>query len=212
MIKMKYYSYFCMITLLINAGCLRQEEASIKTDLEEVELDIIKKVNMETIVLGGGCFWCTEAVFEKLDGIKDVISGYAGGEILNPTYKQICTGNTGHAEVIKITFDPAVISFTAVLDIFGDCHDPTTLNRQGADVGTQYRSTIMYLSEKQKELAIQWKEKLSKKLEDPVVTEIVAVPVFYSAEEYHQDYYRKNPNEGYCNFVIRPKLKKLNLE
>jgi len=212
MIKMKYYSYFCMIALLINAGCLRQEEASIKTDLEEVELDIIKEVNMETIVLGGGCFWCTEAVFEKLDGIKDVISGYAGGEILNPTYKQICTGNTGHAEVIKITFDPAVISFTAVLDIFGDCHDPTTLNRQGADVGTQYRSTIMYLSEKQKELAIQWKAKLSKKLEDPVVTEIVAVPVFYSAEEYHQDYYRKNPNEGYCNFVIRPKLKKLNLE
>jgi len=212
MIKMKYYSYFCMIALLINAGCLRQEEASIKTDFEEVELDIIKKVNMETIVLGGGCFWCTEAVFEKLDGIKDVISGYAGGEILNPTYKQICTGNTGHAEVIKITFDPAVISFTAVLDIFGDCHDPTTLNRQGADVGTQYRSTIMYLSDKQKELAIQWKEKLSKKLEDPVVTEIVAVPVFYSAEEYHQDYYRKNPNEGYCNFVIRPKLKKLNLE
>lgn len=212
MIKMKYYSYFCMIALLINAGCLRQEEASIKNDLEEVELDIIKKVNMETIVLGGGCFWCTEAVFEKLDGIKDVISGYAGGEILNPTYKQICTGNTGHAEVIKITFDPAVISFTAVLDIFGDCHDPTTLNRQGADVGTQYRSTIMYLTEKQKELAIQWKEKLSKKLEDPVVTEIVAVPVFYSAEEYHQDYYRKNPNEGYCNFVIRPKLKKLNLE
>ena len=212
MIKMKYYSYFCMIALLINAGCLRQEEASIKTDLEEVELDIIKKVNMETIVLGGGCFWCTEAVFEKLDGIKDVISGYAGGEILNPTYKQICTGNTGHAEVIKITFDPAVISFTAVLDIFGDCHDPTTLNRQGADVGTQYRSTIMYLSDKQKELAIQWKEKLSKKLENPVVTEIVAVPVFYSAEEYHQDYYRKNSNEGYCNFVIRPKLKKLNLE
>ncbi|MDC0920999.1 peptide-methionine (S)-S-oxide reductase MsrA [Opitutales bacterium] len=209
---MKYYSYFCMIALLINAGCLRQEEASIKTDLEEVELDIIKKVNMETIVLGGGCFWCTEAVFEKLDGIKDVISGYAGGEILNPTYKQICTGNTGHAEVIKITFDSAVISFTAILDIFGDCHDPTTLNRQGADVGTQYRSTIMYLSEKQKELAIQWKEKLNKKLEDPVVTEIVAVPVFYSAEEYHQDYYRKNPNEGYCNFVIRPKLKKLNLE
>jgi peptide-methionine (S)-S-oxide reductase len=201
-----------MIAVLINAGCLRQEEVSIKTDSEEVELDIIKEVNMETIVLGGGCFWCTEAVFEKLDGIKDVISGYAGGEILNPTYKQICTGNTGHAEVIKIKFDPSVISFTKILDIFGDCHDPTTLNRQGADVGTQYRSTIMYLSEKQKELAIKWKAKLSNKLEDPVVTEIVAVPIFYSAEEYHQDYYRKNPNEGYCNFVIRPKLKKLNLE
>ena len=212
MIKMKYYSYFCMIAVLINASCLRQEEVSIKTDSEEVELDIIKEVNMETIVLGGGCFWCTEAVFEQLDGIKDVISGYAGGEILNPTYKQICTGNTGHAEVIKINFDPSVISFTKILDIFGNCHDPTTLNRQGADVGTQYRSTIMYLSEKQKELAIKWKAKLSKKLEDPVVTEIVAVPVFYSAEEYHQDYYRKNPNEGYCNFVIRPKLKKLNLE
>ena len=212
MIKIKYYSYFCMVAVLITAGCLRQEDVSVKTDLEELELDIKNEVNMETIVLGGGCFWCTEAVFEKLDGIKDVISGYAGGEILNPTYKQICTGNTGHAEVIKITFNPSVISLTRILDIFGDCHDPTTLNRQGADVGTQYRSTIMYLSEKQKELAIQWKTKLNKKLEDPVVTEIVAVPVFYSAEEYHQDYYRKNPNEGYCNFVIRPKLKKLNLE
>ena len=157
-------------------------------------------------------FWCTEAVYEKIEGISDVISGYAGGKIPNPTYKQICTGTTGHAEVIKITFDPSTISYAKILEIFGNCHDPTTLNRQGADVGTQYRSTIMYLNDMQKETALEWKAKLSEKLVDPVVTEIVPSPVFYPAEDYHQDYYRKNPNQGYCNFVIRPKLKKLNLE
>ena len=167
---------------------------------------------MEVSIIGGGCFWCTEAVFEKIKGIRDVVSGYAGGEVLNPTYKQICTGTTGHAEVIKITFDPSIISFSEILNLFGECHDPTTLNRQGADVGTQYRSTIMYLSDEQKSLAIEWKNRLSQKLEDPVVTEIVAAPIFYPAEDYHQDYYKKNPNQGYCSFVIRPKLKKLNLE
>ena len=210
--KLKILKFLTFFAVLINVGCLPQDVVANKISSKSAKMDKDTNKTMETSILGGGCFWCTEAVYERIDGIKDVISGYAGGEIANPKYKQICTGKTGHAEVIKITFDPAVISFTGILDIFGDCHDPTTLNRQGADVGTQYRSTIMYLSEKQKELAIQWKAKLSKKLEDPVVTEIVAVPVFYSAEEYHQDYYRKNPNEGYCNFVIRPKLKKLNLE
>ena len=214
MIKFKNYSYsyLLILTAFLTIGCLHQEEVSIKTDIDGIELKDKKKELMETSVLGGGCFWCTEAVFERIDGIKDVISGYAGGEPPNPTYKQICTGETGHAEVIKITFDPAVIKFTKILDIFGDCHDPTTLNRQGADTGTQYRSTIMYLSEQQKEQAHQWKEQLSQKFEDPVVTEIVPAPIFYIAEEYHQDYYKKNPNQGYCSFVIRPKLKKLNLE
>ena len=141
-----------------------------------------------------------------------MISGYAGGKIPDPTYKQICTGLTGHAEVIKIIFDTKVVSYEKLLNIFGDAHDPTTLNRQGADVGTQYRSTIMYLNDSQKEIATKWKSSLSSKLVDPVVTEIVPAPTFYKAEEYHQDYYERNPNQGYCNFVIRPKLKKLNLE
>lgn len=163
-------------------------------------------------VLGGGCFWCTEAVFEKIDGILEAVSGYAGGQTQNPTYKDICTGNSGHAEVIKIKFNPQVISYGKILEIFGEAHDPTTLNRQGADIGTQYRSTIMYLSESQKKDAEDWKKTLSKKLVDPVVTEIVPAPKFYRAEDYHQDYYEKNPNQGYCSFVIRPKLKKLGLE
>ena len=163
-------------------------------------------------VLGGGCFWCTEAVFEKIDGILEAVSGYAGGQTQNPTYKDICTGNSGHAEVIKIKFNPQVISYGKILEIFGEAHDPTTLNRQGADIGTQYRSTIMYLSESQKKDSEDWKKTLSKKLVDPVVTEIVPAPKFYRAEDYHQDYYEKNPNQGYCSFVIRPKLKKLGLE
>jgi len=166
----------------------------------------------EVAIIGGGCFWCTEAVFEMYDGVKEVVSGYAGGATKNPTYKEICTGATGHAEVIKIVYDPTVISYRKILSVFGECHDPTTLNRQGADVGTQYRSTIMYLSEEQQKIAVAWKKTLTEKLIDPVVTEIVEAPVFYPAEDYHQDYYKKNPNQGYCTFVIRPKLKKLKLE
>jgi len=190
-------------------GCLANNEITSNT------LSSVSDKNneqLETAIIGGGCFWCTEAVFEKVDGVKEAISGYAGGKNPNPTYKEICTGLTGHAEVIKILFDPAKISFREILEIFGDAHDPTTLNRQGADVGTQYRSTIMYLNESQKQTAEKWKIELNAKLQDPVVTEIVPAPKFYEAEKYHQDYYDKNPNQGYCNFVIRPKLKKLNLE
>lgn len=173
------------------------------TSLEEAQ---------EVAILGGGCFWCTEAVFEKIGGVTDVVSGYAGGKSKNPTYKEICTGKSGHAEVIRITFNSKVLSYTKILEIFGKCHDTTTLNRQGADVGTQYRSTIMYLNETQKSIAEKWKQDFNKRLSSPVVTEIVKAPTFYVAEEYHQDYYARNPNQGYCNFVIRPKLKKLNLE
>lgn len=195
-----------VLTLL---GC----EANKKVNNQKIpSMTNESKPNLETAIIGGGCFWCTEAVFERIKGVKEVISGYAGGKVLNPTYRQICTGTTGHAEVIKIIFDPKDISFKEILELFGDAHDPTTLNRQGADEGTQYRSTIMFLNDSQQKTAMEWKSKLSEKLVDPVVTEIVKAPVFYDAEEYHQDYYRKNPNQGYCNFVIRPKLKKLNLE
>jgi len=201
-----------LIALLCITGCLSQDEASINLSDKNGNIDQEKDRNMETSILGGGCFWCTEAVFERVEGVKEVISGYAGGDILNPTYKQICTGTTGHAEVIKIIYEPSVIPYEKILQIFAECHDPTTLNRQGADVGTQYRSTIMYLSESQEKAAKLWKESLSNKYEDPVVTEIVPAPKFYNAEEYHQDYYTKNPNQGYCSVVIRPKLKKLKLE
>jgi peptide-methionine (S)-S-oxide reductase len=191
----------------MNASCLAQEQAGNSNDLPNM-----KNKGMETSILGGGCFWCTEAVFERIDGVSEVISGYAGGKTINPTYKDICTGATGHAEVIKIIFDPNVISFKEILEVFAECHDPTTLNRQGADVGTQYRSTIMFLSEKQENVAKEWKQKLSEKWVDPIVTEIVPAPKFYPAEDYHQDYYTKNPNQGYCTVVIQPKLKKLKLE
>lgn len=204
--NLRYY-LFCLCTIFMNASCLAQEQAGNSNDLSNM-----KNKGMETSILGGGCFWCTEAVFERIDGVSEVISGYAGGKTINPTYKDICTGATGHAEVIKIIFDPNVISFKEILEVFAECHDPTTLNRQGADVGTQYRSTIMYLSEKQENVAKEWKQKLSEKWVDPIVTEIVPAPKFYPAEDYHQDYYSKNPNQGYCTVVIRPKLKKLKLE
>ena len=189
---------------------LKQDPQNMKNETNQPTREVPKRE--EVAIIGGGCFWCTEAVFEMIDGVKDVVSGYAGGASKNPTYKEICTGNSGHAEVIRIVYDPTAVSYQKILSLFAECHDPTTLNRQGADVGTQYRSTIMYLSEEQKENAIAWKKKLTEKYIDPVVTEIVEAPVFYPAEDYHQDYYKKNPNQGYCSFVIRPKLKKLKLE
>ena len=194
----------------IEAYDLKQDPQTMNNETKQTTKEMPK--SEEVAIIGGGCFWCTEAVFEMIDGVKSVVSGYAGGTSKNPTYKEICTGKSGHAEVIRIVYDPNVISFQKILSIFAECHDPTTLNRQGADVGTQYRSTIMYLSKVQKKSAIAWKKKLTEKYIDPVVTEIVEAPVFYPAEEYHQDYYKKNPNQGYCTFVIKPKLKKLNLE
>ena len=206
---MKNLLFIFSFVLSYSVGVANNRELDKKSETAVIDT---KEAKLETAIIGGGCFWCTEAVFEKVDGVKEAISGYAGGKIPNPTYKQICTGLTGHAEVIKIIYDPKIISFEKILNIFGDAHDPTTLNRQGADVGTQYRSTIMYLNSSQKEIATKWKSSLSAKYVDPVVTEIVPAPTFYKAEEYHQDYYDRNPNQGYCNFVIRPKLKKLNLE
>ena len=165
----------------------------------------------ETIVLGGGCFWCVEAVYERIEGILDAVSGYAGGTVKRPTYEQVSTGRTGHAEVVKLTYDPAKISLEKILEIFWKAHDPTTPNRQGADVGTQYRSIILYKNEAERRVSEESKQKAQSSFPSPIVTEILPLTEFYPAEEYHQDYYRKNPYAGYCTFVIRPKLEKLGL-
>jgi peptide-methionine (S)-S-oxide reductase len=165
---------------------------------------------METATFGAGCFWCVEAVFQDLKGVQSVVSGYAGGTVKNPTYKQVCTGTTGHAEVCQISYDPAIITFPELLEVFWKTHDPTTLNRQGNDVGTQYRSAIFYHNVEQKRLAERYKKDLdaSGAFQNPIVTEIVPVTNFYKAEDYHQDYFNQNGNQGYCQFVIRPKLEK----
>lgn len=163
----------------------------------------------QTITLAGGCFWCTEAVFQNLNGVKTVESGYMGGTSVNPTYKEVCTGESGHAEVIKISFDSEIISYSDILEVFWNIHDPTTLNQQGNDVGTQYRSAIFYYDEFQKELAEESKKAASSMFKDPIVTEITKADIFYKAEDYHQNYYNDNSFEPYCAFVISPKLKKL---
>ena len=168
-----------------------------------------KAIHMEKATFGGGCFWCVEALFERFTGVKSVVSGYAGGKSPNPTYKQICTGTTGHAEVIQIEYDPMKIKYSQLLDIFWEAHDPTTLNRQGADEGTQYRSVIFFHDEEQKAAAIASKKSASKLFAKPIVTEVSAMPKFFVAEDYHQDYFRKNPDAPYCYYVISPKLMKL---
>ena len=160
---------------------------------------------------GAGCFWCVEAVFQRLDGVKDVVPGYCGGDKVNPTYKEVCTGRTGHAEVAQITFDPATISFFELLNMFWQSHDPTSRDRQGNDVGTQYRSAIFYHNEEQRSAAEESKENLdnSKTFSNQIVTEITALDQFWPAEDYHNNYYDNNPNQPYCRIVIKPKLDKL---
>ncbi|MDM0018064.1 peptide-methionine (S)-S-oxide reductase MsrA [Variovorax saccharolyticus] len=164
----------------------------------------------ETIVLGGGCFWCTEAVFDRVQGVVDVESGYSNGQTPNPSYEQVCTGRTGHSEVVKLSFDPAQISLREILEIFFVVHDPTTLNRQGNDVGTQYRSGIYYLDPAQKQVAEEVVREIadSKTYSAPIVTEIEPLANYYTAEAYHQDYFLNNPNQGYCAFVVGPKVEK----
>ncbi|HSQ56004.1 MAG TPA: peptide-methionine (S)-S-oxide reductase MsrA [Gemmata sp.] len=160
---------------------------------------------------GSGCFWCTEAVFLQLKGVKKVVSGYSGGTTPNPTYRDVCTGTTGHAEVVQVTFDPSIISYPELLEVFWRSHDPTTLNRQGNDVGTQYRSSIFYHSEDQKKLAERYKEKIDAAhvFTAPLVTEIKPFTAFYPAEGYHQDYYSTNSGQPYCRVIIAPKIEKL---
>jgi peptide-methionine (S)-S-oxide reductase len=168
------------------------------------------KSKMEIATFGSGCFWCTEALFTQLKGVESVVSGYSGGQIKNPSYKAVCTGETGHAEVIQVTYNPDLLSYEEFLEVFWKTHDPTTLNRQGADVGSQYRSVVFYHNEKQKELAQLYKDKLDKAgiYDNPIVTEISLFDTFYKAEESHQDYYSNNKAQPYCNFVITPKMEK----
>jgi peptide-methionine (S)-S-oxide reductase len=167
----------------------------------------------EVATLAGGCFWCIEAVFQKVDGVENVVSGYTGGTTINPTYQQVCTGKTGHAEVVQVNFNPSKTSYREVLEIFFSIHDPTTLNRQGADTGTQYRSAIFYHNEQQKIVAEELIGELNKAnlWKGPIVTQIAPLDVFYPAEEYHREYFSRHPEQAYCQMVISPKLKKLNL-
>ncbi|MFP4041595.1 MAG: peptide-methionine (S)-S-oxide reductase MsrA [Bacteroidales bacterium] len=170
--------------------------------------------NKETATLGAGCFWCVEAVFQSLKGVESVTSGYSGGNVKNPSYREVTTGNTGHAEAIQIKFNPDVISYEEILEVFWSTHDPTTLNQQGPDIGSQYRSVIFYHSEEQKKIAEKSKKDAdtSGYFDDSIVTSIEPFKNFYVAEEYHQDFYKKNPNQPYCQFRINPKIKKLENE
>lgn len=164
---------------------------------------------LETATLGGGCFWCVEAALEQLVGVESVTSGYAGGHVDDPTYKQVCTGNTGHAEVVRVAFDPDVIAFDEVLAAFFEIHDPTQRNRQGPDIGTQYRSIVLYESDEQRALAEAFIDALDAEYDDAVVTELEALETFYRAEEHHQDYFAKNPDDAYCTFHAKPKMEKV---
>lgn len=202
--KMPYL--FALAGVLAITGCTRSD--AVNNEAESVN------TNIEIATFGAGCFWCVEAVFEKLPGVKSVVSGYQGGELKEPDYKDVCRGDTGHAEVVRVAFDPEKTSYDKLLDVFWKAHDPTQLNRQGADVGTQYRSVIFYHSEEQREIA-----EASKKAADesgdftkPIVTQIVSAEDFYEAEDYHQDFYRNNPFHGYSRAVIKAKLKKLGLD
>jgi peptide-methionine (S)-S-oxide reductase len=164
---------------------------------------------LEVATIGGGCFWCAEAVFQRIPGVKSVVSGFAGGTTPNPTYEQVCTGATGHAEVVQIEFDPALITYDKLLEVFWEAHDPTTLNRQGNDAGTQYRSIILYSNEAQKSAAEKSKAEAARHFSSPITTQIVSLTKFYPAEKYHQNYYNEHRSRPYCQMVIGPKLRKL---
>lgn len=174
-------------------------------------MNIAKNNDLEVATLASGCFWCSEAIFLRLNGVLSVVSGYSGGETINPTYDQVCTGRTGHAEAIQIKFDHSIISFKTILQVFWNTHDPTTLNRQGNDIGTQYRSSIFYHNSEQKEIAEKTKAEINRSgvYSAPIVTEIMPFKNFYPAEKYHQNYYSNNETAPYCNYVITPKIKKL---
>lgn len=198
-----------LLLLLIPVIIIFAYNFNNKQDFEK-EYIMSDNSNLEKATFGSGCFWCTEAIFEKLNGVESVVSGYSGGTVVNPTYKEVTTGETGHAEVTQILYDPKIISFTELLEVFWQTHDPTTLNRQGNDVGTQYRSAIFYHNEEQKKLSEEFNQKLenAKVFDDPIVTEITKFSQFYVAENYHQDYYEQNKNQPYCSFVITPKVEK----
>ncbi len=220
-------SLLSLAGLLCLAGCNESNSPTIAETEPMTELpsdDTVQPVsNTETVAadptasgeeiatLGAGCFWCVEAVFKELDGVSSVDSGYMGGHVLNPTYRQVCEANTGHAEVCRVTYDPAKISFKEILEVFWVAHDPTTLNQQGADRGPQYRSAIFYHTDEQKQLAEKYKKELDESgaFRNPIVTEITAASVYWQAEDYHQDYYEMNPNDRYCQAVAQPKIDKV---
>lgn len=184
---------------------------SASTIKREVEIKSMEgKLELKLATFGSGCFWCTQAIFQRLDGVEKAVSGYSGGHVENPSYEQVCTGTTGHAESVQITYDPAKVSYDDLLEVFWKTHDPTTRNRQGNDVGPQYRSAIFYHNAEQKQLAESYKKKLEAERiwNRPIVTEIEPYAKFWPAEDYHQDYYEKNPAQGYCNAVITPKIEK----
>lgn len=196
------------VLLVVLAGIVSAQNKSTTKGTAKMEQ------KRETATLGAGCFWCVEAIYQRLEGVEKVESGYSGGSVKNPTYEQICTGRTGHAEVVQVTFDPAKLSYKELLEVFFKTHDPTTLNQQGADRGTQYRSAIFYHNPEQKAAAELVKKETgaAKIWDDPIVTEIAPYTVFYKAEEYHQNYYNENSNQPYCMMVINPKLSKFKKE
>ncbi|TAF64171.1 MAG: peptide-methionine (S)-S-oxide reductase [Cytophagales bacterium] len=206
---MKKNTIYPLLLVLWIAGsqsaCAQQEKNN-----NNKEMNTNNNTKYEVVTFGAGCFWCVEAIFQQVDGVIKVESGYSGGSVANPTYKQVCEGTTGHAEVCQLTYDPAVVSFKELLEIFWQTHDPTTLNRQGNDEGTQYRSAIFYHNEEQKNLAEKYKKELdaSGAFSDPIVTEIVPFEKFYVAENYHQNYFNQNGEQPYCSFVIKPKVDK----
>ena len=200
-------AFFQLLTILTLASCnAMSDEEKKPAKMPEIP------EGAETIVLGAGCFWCVEAVYDQIDGVYSSVSGYMGGQVKDPTYADICTGTSGHAEVVKVVFDPKKTKLEEILAWFWQLHDPTTLNRQGADVGTQYRSAIFYVGDEQKKIAEASKKAAQPDFKDPIVTEITAASTFYPAEKYHQEYYFQNKNQGYCRMVIKPKLKKLKLD
>lgn len=206
-INKTFVAIFSVILITINACGQKSKPEAKPTKMEDKKVDLTK---LDQATFGNGCFWCTEAIFQNLNGVEKVVSGYSGGKVKNPTYKEVCSGETGHAEVLRIYYDSKVISFDELLEVFWKTHDPTTLNRQGNDVGTQYRSVVFYHDEKQKELAIKYKAELngSGAFSKPIVTEISPVSEFYPAEDYHQNYFNENGEQPYCYFVIKPKVEK----
>ena len=196
-----------IIILSLTSGCGNTHK--MQTQQMDEKAASNEPDSLAIATFGGGCFWCTEAIFDQLQGVYEVESGYAGGDLKNPTYEQICSGQTGHAEVIQIKFDPTIITYAELLEVFWTTHDPTTLNRQGNDVGTQYRSVVFYHNDEQKEMAQNSLKSVGQKLWDnPIVTEISPIYNYFSAEKYHQEYYENNPNQGYCRVIIAPKVQK----
>ena len=203
---MKTFISSFLICLTVLNACGQDKNYNSKVNMD----DTMNTNNLDTITLGAGCFWCVEAIFTELNGVNSVISGYMGGKVKNPTYKEVCSGLTGHAEVAQITYDPSVVSFDEILQVFWQTHDPTTLNRQGNDVGTQYRSAVFYHNDEQKTKSEKYKKELNESgaWDNDIVTEISPASVFYPAEDYHQNYFALHGEESYCKFVVGPKVEK----